>query len=148
METIRHRVGIETPAQRVHDALTTLEGLATWWTSQVTGDPAEGGKLTFWFGGPDRTVEMEVVSIDPLRQVVWRGIGGPEEWLDTTFTFDLAAADGETVVQFQQAGWREPVDFMFHCSTKWGYYLLSLKHALETGAGTPWPDDAKIDRWG
>jgi uncharacterized protein YndB with AHSA1/START domain len=148
MDTIRHRVGIEAPADGVQDALTTLEGLASWWTSDVEGDPAEGGKLTFSFG-PGRTVDVEVVRVERSRQVVWRCIGGPDEWIDTTFTFELVAgADGETVVLFEHAGWREPVEFMFHCTTKWGYFLLSLKQAVETSAGTPWPADVPISSWG
>jgi uncharacterized protein YndB with AHSA1/START domain len=144
MDTIRHRVGIDAPPERLHDALTTLDGLASWWTRDVEGDPSEGGKLTFSFG-EGRTVDVEVVTVDLPRQVVWRCIGGPDEWLDATFRFDLApGADGETVVLFQHEGWREPVEFMFHCSTKWGYYLLSLKLAVESAAGTPWPNHVPI----
>ena len=42
METIRHRVGIQAPASEVLAKLTTLDGLATWWTRDVTGDPGVG----------------------------------------------------------------------------------------------------------
>ena len=70
----------------------------------------------------------------------------------TTITFELRGddSDGETVVLFTHAGWREPVEFMHHCSTRWGYFLISLKHALEGGAGgpaTPWPHDEKVSSW-
>jgi uncharacterized protein YndB with AHSA1/START domain len=143
MDTIRHRVGVQAPVERVQERLTTLDGLASWWTRDVEGDPAEGGKLTFSFG-IGRTVEVEVLSVLP-EQVVWRCVGGPDEWIDANFSFDLAAGtDGETVVLFQHTGWREPVEFMSHCSTKWGYFLLSLKLAVETSAGTPWPDHTPI----
>jgi uncharacterized protein YndB with AHSA1/START domain len=33
--------------ERVFDALTTLEGLAGWWTSLVSGTPTAGGKVEF-----------------------------------------------------------------------------------------------------
>ncbi len=36
---------------------------------------------------------------------------------------------------------------MHHCSTKWGVFMLSLKQLLETGTGSPSPDDAHIDNW-
>ena len=34
---------------------------------------------------------------------------------------------------------------MAHCSCKWAVFLLSLKDALETGKGRPFPDDIHID---
>jgi hypothetical protein len=37
---------------------------------------------------------------------------------------------------------------MHHCSTKWGYFMLSLKAGLEGGAYTAHPDDLKISTWG
>jgi uncharacterized protein YndB with AHSA1/START domain len=145
---IRHRVGIAAPQQTVFDAVATLEGLASWWTRDVVGDPREGGQLQFTFGGPKRSVTMEVVEVMPTTRVVWRCVGGPDEWLDTTFRFDLANADGETVLRFVNEGWREPVEFMYHCTTKWGYFLLGLKHAIEDGRGNPYPDEVNISSWG
>ena len=51
------------------------------------------------------------------------------------------------MLKFTQT-WREPVDFMFHCSTKWAYFLLGLKASLEGGKGTPFPGDLQISSWG
>jgi hypothetical protein len=51
------------------------------------------------------------------------------------------------VLRFTQT-WREPVEFMGHCSTKWGYFLLGLKSSLEGGEGTPYPGDLQISSWG
>jgi hypothetical protein len=49
-------------------------------------------------------------------------------------------------VLFKHQDWTAPVEFMHHCSTKWATYLmLSLKPLLETGKGTPNPDDVKVD---
>ena len=145
MEAIRHRVGIEAPPAQVVAKLTTIEGLATWWTRDVIGDPGVGGKVKFLFGSEDRSVVMEVVEATD-RRVVWRAVAGPDEWVGETFTFDLDQTGDETVLKFTNS-WREPVDFMFHCSTKWGYYLLSLKASLEGGEGTPFPGDLHISSW-
>ena len=145
MDMIRHRVGIQADQARVRTALTTLTGLGSWWTTDVTGDPELGGKIEFRFGGPDRGCTTEVVEASDSR-VVWRVIGGPDEWVGNLITYDLTHEAGETVVMFTHS-WREPVDFMFHCTTKWGYYLLSLKAAVESGAGTPYPHDLHISSW-
>jgi hypothetical protein len=91
---------------------------------------------------------MEVVDLTPTSHVAWRCVEGPDEWVDTTLTFGLREEAGETVVLFTHGGWREPVEFMHHCSTKWAYFLLELKAGLEGGVATPYPDDMSISRWG
>jgi hypothetical protein len=45
---------------------------------------------------------------------------------------------------FTHADWREPVEFMAHCSARWAYFLLSLKSYAEIGKGTPFPDDLRF----
>ena len=58
------------------------------------------------------------------------------------------SGDGEwTIVLFAHAGWREPVEFMNHCSTKWAIFLMSLKSLVETGTGTPHPHDVQLSNW-
>jgi hypothetical protein len=47
-------------------------------------------------------------------------------------------------VLFKHAGWKEPVEFMHHCSTKWATFLLSLRDMLESSSGRPYPHDVKI----
>ena len=63
-------------------------------------------------------------------------------------TVELESSGDETVLRFAHAGWREPVEFMGHCSTKWALFLLGLKAGLEGGKATPFPDEVKISSWG
>jgi uncharacterized protein YndB with AHSA1/START domain len=148
MADITHRLGIAASASRVYESLTTIEGLRAWWTNDATGDPAPGGRLEFEFGAPDINIVMEVLTATPDAQVVWRCAGPPAEWVDTTITFDLEPSGDETVVRFAHAGWREPNEFMAHCTTKWAYFLLGLKAGFEGGKATPFPDDLHISSWG
>lgn len=146
MVDILHRIGVEkaSPAE-VYAALTTIDGLAGWWTDQTAGDPGVGGTLEFRFapGGFD----MEVLDLEPAKRVHWQVADGPPEWLGTQVTFDLSQVDGYTIVLFAHEGWAEPGEFMHHCSTKWASYLLSLKALVETGAGAPAPHDVLISDW-
>lgn len=146
MADIRHRVGIDASPNATYQALSTAEGLSGWWTRAVEGDAAVGGRLRFMFG--DHGTVMEVTELIPGERVGWRCVVGPEEWVGTELTFDLSASGNETVVLFTQAGWREPVPFMHHCSTKWAVFLLGLKAGLEGGKATPFPDDLAISSWG
>jgi uncharacterized protein YndB with AHSA1/START domain len=146
MVDILHRVGITTPTpEKVYDALTTVEGLAGWWTDDTKGSSAVGDVLAFRF--PAGGFDMEVVDLRPSERVVWRVVGGPEEWIGTTVDWELRQDGDSTIVLFTHGGWKEPVEFMHHCSTKWGSYLLSLKSLVETGEGAPSPRDVKICEW-
>jgi uncharacterized protein YndB with AHSA1/START domain len=144
MPDIRHRVGIVAPQQRVYQMLSTREGLAKFWTTEVEGDSEIGGKLSFFFGRPEPSAVMEVTERSPNHRVKWRCVEGPPEWVGTTVNFDLKESGGETVLLFTHADWAEPVEFMHHCSTKWATVLVGLRSGLEGGSFTSFPDDTKV----
>lgn len=147
MADILHRIGVEgsTPEQ-VYDALTTLDGLSGWWAEKTAGRTGLGGVIEFRFGPGG--VDMKVAELDPGRRVRWDVVGGPEEWIGTSVQWDLRQDGDYTIVLFRHEGWREPGEFMHHCSTRWATFLLSLKRLLETGEGAPHPRAVKIDDWG
>jgi uncharacterized protein YndB with AHSA1/START domain len=149
MVDILHRVGITTSQDAVYQALTTTEGLAGWWTTDVRGDGDAGGVLAFHFAGaPDPGgFDMRVLEAKPAERVLWEVVEGPEEWIGTQISWDLRADGDYTIILFTHQGWREPVEFMHHCSTKWATFLMSLKSLLETGAGAPAPLDVRISDW-
>jgi uncharacterized protein YndB with AHSA1/START domain len=143
---ILHRVGIKSSTtEDVYSALTTNEGLAAWWTNDTGGDNIPGGVLRFRF--PDGGFDMKVVELDPATRVVWQVVDGPEEWVNTTVRWDLRQEGGYTIVMFAHEGWKDPVEFMHHCSTKWGTFLMSLKSLVEFGEGSPAPGDVRIGDW-
>ncbi len=137
MPDILHRVGIAAEPMRVFEALTSVEGIRNWWVSETHGDASEGGAFQF------RGNRLQVTHADPSL-VTWRYSGAAKEWEPTEITFQLEWREGQTIVLFKQAGWREPVEFMHHCSTKWAVFLLSLKDYVEKGQGRPEPRDTKI----
>ncbi|MEU9735104.1 SRPBCC domain-containing protein [Streptomyces sp. NPDC048002] len=145
MVDILHRIGVTSPPGEVYTALTTIDGLAGWWTRDTEGDSEVGGVIRFRFlpGGFD----MKVLEAAPAERVVWEVVDGPEEWIGTRVVFDLKQEDDFTIVLFRHEGWREQVEFMNHCSTKWAIYLMSLKKLVETGKGEPSPDDVMISNW-
>ncbi len=143
MVDILHRVGTTVPPEKVYSALTTVDGLAGWWTTDTSGDE---GSLRFRFGEVGG-FDMKILELRPSERVEWEVTDGPAEWLGTSVTFDIKQ-DGEwTIVSFAHRGWREPVEFMNHCSTKWASFLMSLKSFVETGVGAPHPHDVQISNW-
>jgi len=148
---ILHRVGIKSSPAAVYAALTTRDGLAGWWTRTTEGDTDAGGVITFRFttaqGVELGHFDMKVVELDADKQVLWQVVGGPEEWIGTRVSWQLRQEDDYCMVLFKHQGWKEPVEFMHHCSTKWAIFLMSLKALVETGRGSPSPDDVKIDNF-
>jgi hypothetical protein len=64
---------------------------------------------------------------------------GPDKWLGTEVIFRLVWKEDQTFVIFKHANWKEPVEFMHHCTTKWATFLLSLRDWLERTEGRPTP---------
>ncbi len=146
MPDILHKVGIKSSSlDAVYKALTTVDGLSAWWTNDTRGDGKVGGILQFRFGAGG--FDMKVLELKPGERVLWQVVDGPEEWLGTKISFDLKQNGDWIIVLFKHQGWKEPVEFMHHCSTKWAVFLLSLKSLLETGKGAPWPHEIKLDAW-
>ncbi|PZM12257.1 SRPBCC family protein [Rhizobium tubonense] len=146
MVDILHKVGIKSSSvDDAYRALTTREGLSGWWTNNTQGETKVGGVLQFHFG--PGSIGMKVLELHPAERVLWQVVDGPAEWIGTKVDFLLRQQDDWTIVLFKHQGWKEPVEFMHHCSTKWGVFLLSLKSLLETGKGRPAPDDIKLDSW-
>lgn len=145
MHQIRHRIGIEAPVDAVHASIATRDGIASWWSTDVQGDAAVGGRLTFHFGEPEPRLVLGVRRNDP-NAVEWHCIDGPDDWVGSDIAFTLDRLDDETIVNFRHDV-REPTEFIAHCSTKWAYFLLGLKASFEGGKATPFPHDAKISSW-
>jgi uncharacterized protein YndB with AHSA1/START domain len=145
MMDIVHRVGIKSSLNDVYTALATRDGLAAWWTTDTQGESTSGGVIQFRF--PEGGFDMKVLELRPAERVLWEVVDGPEEWIGTTVSFDLKKEGDYAIVLFKHQGWREPVEFMYHCSTKWATFLMSLKSLVETGKGAPSPNDVRIDNW-
>lgn len=144
MHDINHQIGIKVLPEKIYEALTTNDGLSKWWTNEVSGAGDVGSVIKFRFngGGPD----FSVSELKLNTTVKWKHSGNmPEAWMGTEICFDLRIEGDQTFVRFTHSNWKEATNFMAHCSTKWGVFLISLKEALENNQGRPFPNDIHID---
>lgn len=147
MPNILHKVAMKSfSPNNAYKALTTIEGLSGWWTDETKGDSKVGGTIKFRFGERG-FFDMKVLELDFAKRVLWQVVDGPAEWIGTRVSFDLKQEGDWTVILFKHQGWKEPGEFMHHCSTKWAVFLMSLKSLIESGKGAPYPNDVKIDNW-
>lgn len=151
MVDIIHRLGIKAPLSKVLEAVSTVDGVAGWWSKDTTGSSGLGGSMIVRFVDPTGKqigrMNFNITKLDTDRTVHWRFTEGPPEWIGTDVTFELSPAGDYTIVMFGHRNWREAIEFTAHCSMKWATFLWSLRALAETGKGKPNPEDFKIDDW-
>ena len=133
MISIKNLFHINAPKEKVYKAISTVEGLSNWWTTETTGESKVDSVIQFRFGGggPD----MKVMEVKPNESVTWECVSGAEEWKGNIFTFKLDENEGKTRVRFEQTGWKEANDFYASCAFSWGRYMESLRQYCQTGKG-------------
>jgi len=160
MPNIHQALLIAGPAETVYRAITTQEGLAGWWTPDVTAKPEVNSVAHFPFG-PSYFKEMKITALAPSKAVAWDCIKGADEWVGTTLCFKLESGEKEalrrshpeqagqlqqakdapqTLLSFSHDGWKAYSPMFAECSYTWGQFLRSLKLYCETGKGRPWPN--------
>jgi uncharacterized protein YndB with AHSA1/START domain len=150
MADIIHRIGIKAPIAKVYEAVSTIGGVAGWWSEDTSGTSKVGGTINVRFTKDRKEIgkmSMEVIALEQNKKVHWRILSGPDEWIGTDVIFDLAREDDYTILLFGHKNWRKQVEFMAHCSMKWAIFMLSLRELVETGKGKSSPGDIKIDNW-
>jgi uncharacterized protein YndB with AHSA1/START domain len=136
---ILHRLLIRAKPADVYRVLTTRDGLAAWWTRDVTAEPTVGSVALFGFHQREIVFRMFIQELAEAARVRWRCLGGHPEWKDTEISFVLSPAVGGTVLDFAHRGWTSSDGIFPVCSFDWARYLTSLKTYLETATGAPHP---------
>jgi uncharacterized protein YndB with AHSA1/START domain len=129
----------------VFDAVTTLQGLAGWWTA-VTGDGRTGGELTFSFG-PASDAVMRVDAAERAVGVRWTTIAcHVEDWVETTVHFDLEETPTGTALRFRHGGLTPRLECFSDCKSGWDHFMTSLRAYVETGTGYPNQSEPDLER--
>ncbi|HKW70594.1 MAG TPA: SRPBCC domain-containing protein [Candidatus Dormibacteraeota bacterium] len=136
---LMHTVEIDADANKIYDALSTSQGLASFWTADSHAEPKVGSIAKFGFHGP--VLEMTVDELTPGKRVRWSTLGGFPEWKGTTVTWDIKPAkNGGNEVTFNHDGWPEalpPAD-LASVNYAWGRIVGRLKKYAETGKPVPY----------
>jgi uncharacterized protein YndB with AHSA1/START domain len=137
VKKILHAVQIKASRAKVFQAITTQAGLSSWWSTSITVEAGVGGVIDFQFM-EGFNPNMKVTKLEPERSVHWRCVGGHDNWLDNTFSFELTDKGENTGLMFTQIYARELSDEVYGTyNYNWGYYLDSLRLYCETGTGKP-----------
>lgn len=147
MSEIMHLIKIRAAQDAVYQAISTGEGIRNWWTRDAGLDPSLGGAGEFGFYGHRMVIKVKVAELVPPKRAAWDVVSSTGGGFDgTTVSFDLTSEDGITSLLFAHRGFRAGASNIASATTRWGFYLLSLKRYLESGKGTPNPDDTVLIR--
>ncbi len=139
MQDIMFLIKIHAPADRVYDAITRADGLRQWWTRDAAIEPKVGGAGEFGFYGKRFVAKVRVEELTPVTRVRWKVTNAA--WRADEIAFDLKADGNDTTLLFAHRGFPRADEGYASTTMRWGFYLLSLKRYLESGKGTPNPDD-------
>jgi uncharacterized protein YndB with AHSA1/START domain len=122
----------------VFAAVSCVEGLSGWWTTDTGGSPEPGGELRFAFRDGTAVMRVEERTSPGLERWTCLGHSGQPEWARTTVTFRLTeVSPAATRLEFTHGGLRPQLDCYDQCSTGWTYLMRSLAAYAETGTGHP-----------
>ena len=133
-------VEIGAEAATVHDAITSKEGLSSFWTSDTVAEPSVGSEARFGFPKAPVPLRMRVDRLD-ANEVAWTCLGDFPHWEGTTVAWSLSqgAEPSSTRLFFRHAGFPdEQSEWEFaSVSYTWAIILERLKQLTETGEAQP-----------
>ena len=136
MKDIRHTFHIDATFDKVFNSLSTIEGLAGWWTKDTTGSCNVGDSITFTFG--QFSMSKTVIQSKKNELVEWKCSGDNTDWKDTIIKFELSENDNKMKVQFSHSGFAESYTGLPHINFTWGRFMVSLRDLCEKGKGDPY----------
>ena len=137
MADIIYHFPIKASAQRVFDAVSTPEGLDTWWTKRSAGEAVDGAEYQLWFG-PDFDWRATVSRCVKRTEFELTLTVAQKDWLETRVGFLLEEREGLTQVRFYHRGWPETNDNFSISSFFWAMYLRLLRRYVEHGEVVPY----------
>lgn len=134
-----HEIAIDATPEQVWDAITTPEGLTSWYVLDAKVVPGEGGTQWVSWGG-DMAIETTHLVWKPGERLV---LGHPDHanqtgWGAILQEYTIRTEAGRTVLRLVQSGMPDDGswDSEYECtSIGWRGFFNALKHAVERQAG-------------
>jgi uncharacterized protein YndB with AHSA1/START domain len=126
----------------VFDAVSTQDGLRSFWTPDADAEPEVGSIARFGFEGAPVNLKMRIDRLEPGSEVAWTCMGDFPHWGGTEVRWRMAPnPDGPgTRVTFSHTGW--PADQPEHdyasVSYTWAQVVARLHDVLESGRPDPY----------
>jgi uncharacterized protein YndB with AHSA1/START domain len=119
----------------VRRALTTTEGIASFWTDKADVAAEVGETLTLGFR--DAPVQFDLLLAQSDDEVIiWRTVTFPPQWVGTDIRWELSGSDGTSTVAFRHGSFADETE-QGQVAYVWGQVMVQLKRYLEGGVAAP-----------
>ena len=134
-------VDVEAAPERITDALTRQEGLASFWTSDVTASPEVGAELRFGFEPAPTDLLVTLAALEPGGGLTWTPGDAWPHWAGTSIRWSLLPSPmgSGTRVLLVHDGWDDGYadGDLGSIAYTWSLVIGALKGYLETGTPQP-----------
>ena len=135
----KHEIEVEiaAPASEVWKALTTAEGIASWFAPGASVEPGAGGKMTIsWGEGMEFTTHIAIWEPERHLQTTSER---PEPAPPNVIDYFIEGRGGATVLRLVHSGFDASADFDSEYESTghgWAIFMKLLKHSAEHGIDT------------
>ena len=129
--TIHHLLHINAPIDKVFIALSSIEELKLWYTTEVQGSSKLNEIIEFKFGGVD--FHTKVIELVANEKIVMECVATSLPLVGQKVTYELDQNDEKTRVRFSQDGFDELDDFYANMNVSASKYLESLRQFCQNG---------------
>ena len=130
MPDLVHQFHVAASAEVLFAAISTPEGLNSWWTLESSGQPQIGTQYRFYFG-PKYDWLATVVAAEADRSITWQMLRAMDDWIPTCLEFRLSPDNGGCKVHFAHRGWQAESEHFAISNFCWGQLLKGLKDYVE-----------------
>ena len=147
MATIYHQVRMNAPTAKLYKAISTANGIASWWDKPTHAQTEAGSVLEFNLGPKHGVLKMKVLELVPGKRVEWECISTHAKsspasaWTGTHLTFEISERAPMSfevtrrkhmaVLDFRHSGWDETNRYFGFCNFGWGEALSKLRKLCE-----------------
>lgn len=137
MSEIEHTITIKAKPETIYQALSTANGLTSWFTSHVNGSGMVGTNWDLSFTN-EPFFSWHITSAINPNQVAWECIEGPGNAAGTEVEFDIqATANNQAILTIIHRGWTEDDPKFERCIEIWRTLMDHLQQYCESGVKKP-----------
>ncbi|MEH7451916.1 SRPBCC family protein [Gottfriedia acidiceleris] len=139
MVNMPHQITINGTPEKVFEAITTTEGIKSWWSTDAKAEPQLGSITEVAFYNRQAVFQLKVDEIEPGKLLEWTAIHDMPAWKGTKIRFELNVNEnGATILNFNHSGFESMEGPYAMINTTWGTLMYILKQYVEGNNPVVW----------
>lgn len=132
MFDILHEINIDATTNDIYKAITTENGLKSWWTPDAVCEQNPGSIASFGFENRSVIFNMRIDELEKDKLVRWSCLGKEDEWKETLLSWEINSIESNrSQLKFSHTHWKSVNGIYACCNTTWGHLMVLLKYHIE-----------------